>query len=126
MPTPSAPNSISMNQVNVELGRGGTTLITMNDAIVRTLAGVASGTISMDNLRGKSSYSPPTSIEYLIVGGGGKGEGGSVPGSGGSGVVILRYSNVHADSPSVTGPYTLTNTGGYKIYRWTGSGSIRW
>jgi len=54
MPTPSG--QISLNDVNVELGLAGTTLISMNQANVRTLAGVGgSGTpISMQNLQGKS------------------------------------------------------------------------
>jgi hypothetical protein len=49
---------ISLSQVNTELGISpSSTLITMNDAAVRTLAGVGgSGTvISMQNLQGKSS-----------------------------------------------------------------------
>jgi len=50
---------ISLSQVNTELGISpSSTLITMNDAAVRTLAGVGgSGTaISMQNLQGKSSF----------------------------------------------------------------------
>jgi hypothetical protein len=48
---------IGLSDVNVELGFPSTTLITMNDANVRTLAGVGgSGTvISMNDLRGKSN-----------------------------------------------------------------------
>jgi hypothetical protein len=55
MTTPSG--QISLNDVNVELGIPGTTVITMNDAAVRTLAGVGgSGTvITMQNLQGKSN-----------------------------------------------------------------------
>jgi hypothetical protein len=61
MPTPTG--TISMSDVNTELGRSSTTNISLNETAVRTLAGVASGTISMDNLRGKSnapavSFSP--------------------------------------------------------------------
>ena len=54
MPTPTG--TISLANVNVELGYASTAYITMNDANVRTLAGVGgSGTIiSMDNLRGKT------------------------------------------------------------------------
>jgi hypothetical protein len=47
--------TISMSQVNVELGRSSTASISLNETAVRTLAGVASGTITMDNLRGKSA-----------------------------------------------------------------------
>ena len=37
MALPVSPNSISLNQVNVELGLGGTTSINLNQATVRTL-----------------------------------------------------------------------------------------
>lgn len=49
-----------MGQVNTELGRSATATISLNETAVRTLAGVPSGTISMDNLRGKSNvvFSP--------------------------------------------------------------------
>lgn len=43
-----------MSQVNTELGRGSTTNISLNETAVRTLAGKASGQISMSDLRGKS------------------------------------------------------------------------
>lgn len=48
---------ISMSEVNVELGLSSTALISLNDAAVRTLAGVGgSGTIiSMQNLQGKAN-----------------------------------------------------------------------
>lgn len=46
---------ISMSQVNTELGFSSTAQIGLNDAAVRSLAGVASGQISMSNLQGKSS-----------------------------------------------------------------------
>jgi hypothetical protein len=45
-----------LNQsVNVELGRSGTASINMNEAAVRTLAGVPSGAITMNNFYGKSN-----------------------------------------------------------------------
>jgi len=55
MTTPSG--TISLSNVNTELGYSATALITMNDAAVRTLAGVGgSGTIiSMSNLQNKSN-----------------------------------------------------------------------
>lgn len=48
---------ISMSQVNVELGRSGSTQISLGESAVRSLAGVASGQISMSNLQGKSALS---------------------------------------------------------------------
>ena len=55
MPTPTG--TISLSDVNVELGYSSTATISLNDAAVRALAGVGgAGTlISMDNLRGKSN-----------------------------------------------------------------------
>ena len=47
--------SISMSQVNVELKKGETTVITLNDTDVRKLAGKPSGVISMNDLRGKKA-----------------------------------------------------------------------
>jgi alpha-tubulin suppressor-like RCC1 family protein len=60
-------------------------------------------------------------------GGGGGGGEGTYPtggGTGGSGVIIIRYSNIYPDATSTTGSPTLTNLNGYKIYKWTSSGSI--
>jgi hypothetical protein len=47
--------TISLSQVNTELNLPSTQTISLNQAAVRTLAGVPSGIISMDNLRGKSN-----------------------------------------------------------------------
>lgn len=48
-----------MSQVNTELGLAATTTISLNQANVRTLAGVPSGQISMSNLYGKSNTATP-------------------------------------------------------------------
>lgn len=55
MTTPTG--TISLSDVNVELSKSSTAAISLNDTDVRTLAGVTGSgtTISMDNLRGKSS-----------------------------------------------------------------------
>jgi hypothetical protein len=53
--------------------------------------------------------------------GGGQALGG---GAGGSGIVIIRYANTYDAAASTTGSPTISNTGGYRIYKWTGSGSI--
>jgi hypothetical protein len=58
--------TISMSQVNTELGLPSTTTISLNQANVRSIAGVLSGTISMNDLRGKTAFtlgfSPNVSI----------------------------------------------------------------
>lgn len=46
---------LSLGAVNIELGLSRTTLIKMGQSIVRTLAGVASGTIKLSQLRGKGT-----------------------------------------------------------------------
>jgi hypothetical protein len=46
--------TISLSQVNVELGLSATAIIDMNNATVRALFGVASGAIGMNNGHGKS------------------------------------------------------------------------
>jgi hypothetical protein len=45
-------------------------------------------------------------------------------GSGGSGIVIIRYADTFAAAASTTGSPTITVAGGYRVYAWTGSGSI--
>lgn len=52
MPTPSG--TISLSDVNIELRRTSTASINMNEADVRSLARIPSGTISMSDLRSKS------------------------------------------------------------------------
>lgn len=51
--------------------------------------------------------------------------GNSADSNGGSGVVIIRYSNTYADAVTTTGSPTYSNSGGYKTYTFTGSGSIK-
>lgn len=66
------------------------------------------------------------------TGGGGGGTGKTsnaqtfTGGNGGSGVVIIRYANTLPDAASTTGSPTYTNSGGYKTYKFTGSGTITW
>ena len=62
MTLPVSGSSISLNQVNVELGLSGTTSINMNQATVRTLFAIASGAIAMSNGFGKSNAPVVTSI----------------------------------------------------------------
>ena len=50
--------------------------------------------------------------------------GGSGNGTGGSGVVILRYPDSYPAATATTGSPTVTVSGGYRIYKFTASGSI--
>jgi hypothetical protein len=59
------------------------------------------------------------------TGGGGGGGIDSLGGaSGGDGVVVIRYADTYAAATSTTGSPTITVAGGYRVYRWTSSGSI--
>jgi hypothetical protein len=66
MPLPSF-GPISLSQVNVELDKSATALISMNDVDVRTLAGVASGAISMSDLLGKSAGPAKADTTWSVV-----------------------------------------------------------
>jgi hypothetical protein len=57
------------------------------------------------------------------TGGGGGTSGGGSP-NGGSGTVILRYPSTGPLASSTTGSPTVNATGGYRYYKFTGSGSI--
>ena len=57
-------------------------------------------------------------------GGGGGPDASGTGGAGGSGVVIIRYADTYPSPISTTGSPTFTTAGGYKIYKWTSSGSI--
>ena len=61
----------------------------------------------------------PTIVEYLVVAGGGT----DVGGSGGSGIVIIRYPNTFSDAISVSNG-TKTTANGCTIYTFTSSGTI--
>jgi hypothetical protein len=81
------------------------------------------------NILGSDGPSVTPTVEYLVVAGGGGGGGGSggstgVGQAGGSGIVIIRYSDIYPTAISTTGSPTVANTGGYRIYTWTSSGTI--
>lgn len=68
-----ASGPISMSMVNTELGIPATTVITLNDAAVRTLFNKSSGAIALSDGYGKSAVSAPvfpTTILVNFVGGG--------------------------------------------------------
>lgn len=50
--------------------------------------------------------------------------GTSTGGLGGSGVVIIAYVDSYPEAAAITGTYTTPTRSGYRVYRFTGSGSI--
>ena len=75
-------------------------------------------------------FSSPRVIAYVmeINGGGGGGGGGGYPsfgkgGTGGSGIVIIRYPNTFKLATSSTNA-TYLSTGTWNVYTFTQSGSI--
>jgi hypothetical protein len=58
------------------------------------------------------------------TGDGGSGHYQATSGAGGSGVVVLRYPTTFLPASSVTGTPIVTEVSGFRIYRFTGSGSI--
>ena len=67
---------------------------------------------------------PPSNLAELTGGGGGGSSQGYSGANGGSGVVIIRYSDAYAPATSTTGSPTITVSGGYRVYKYTSSGSI--
>ena len=103
--------AISLNQVNVELGLSGTTTISMNQASVRTLFGVPSGTISMSNGYGKANQfsftisSPQTNANLRSL--------AIAAGWGGASKVVATINSGVTISSSSTGSYALTINGAF-------------
>lgn len=100
MTLPSS-GAISLSQVNTELGKAANALISLNDADVRTLAGIPSGAIYMSNLRGKTA-------ETLVYNG-----TLTVGTISGSSPLTKGYSALTSPTTGAISPGTLTN--GVKI-----------
>jgi hypothetical protein len=58
------------------------------------------------------------------TGGGGGGGYVGAAAAGGSGIVIIRYADTYQAATSTTGSPTITVAGGYRVYKWTASGTI--
>ena len=99
--------AISLANVNVELGLSSTTTISLNQTSVRNLAGKASGTISMSDLRGKSAGGTFTP------------DGGT---SSGSPLYIANTSDVSAVTATISCSATATWT--YVRTTAIGAGSV--
>jgi len=79
--------------------------------------------------QGARSFGTPTAGVDADANTGGGGGGGWTVGTtyatlGGSGFVVIRYADSYAAATSTTGSPTITVAGGYRVYQWTGNGSI--
>lgn len=105
--------TISMSEVNVELGKNSTATISLNDSDVRSLAEKPSGAISMGDLQGKSALIPfGTPIEGgffagIIVQGGNEFAVIVASKASGESSTNLRYKNSNTSAPAAT--QTLNN-----------------
>lgn len=99
-------------------------------------AGLGGGTSTSSQKGGGGDGATGTPNTQLAGAPGGTNTGGGAGGgsnynitavtqaSGGSGVVFIRYPDTYAAAASTTGSPTITVAGGYRIYKWTGNGSI--
>jgi hypothetical protein len=108
----SLGGSSTGRSINLELSKLPAAIVSLNDSDVRSLAGILSGTISLENFYGKSVYiygqeeftsagtytwvcpEGVTAVSVLCIGGGGGGDAGSdligVGGGGGGGGLAYR------------------------------------
>jgi hypothetical protein len=134
-----ASGTLAVSQVNVELGRASNAPFSFNDSAVRALAGVTgANTVSMSQLRGKSSWTVPTAspnnVSDFFPTNNGSGTYNAYPGvflSGGSGNfsiswAIINYSDSSwnllvnsGTSARVTHNYTRFGYSGWVVLRAT-------
>lgn len=117
-------SSISSANVSYSGGGGGG-----GHYIGTTRGGYGGGTTPATGGGGNgANQDTPGTVGSVNTGGGGGGGGNGGAGgpgqAGGSGIVILRYADNYPAAASTTGSPTVTVTGGYRIYKFTGSGSI--
>jgi hypothetical protein len=78
--------------------------------------GGAGGNIAATKLDGQSGG--------VNSGGGGGGSRDANGATGGSGIVVIRYADTYSLAASTTGSPTVTTSGGYRVYKFTSSGTI--
>jgi hypothetical protein len=141
---------ISYNDANTAIrGNGGigtaTNIISTSTAVARSLGQVSgtsvyfagggggathngprfgTGGLGGGGAGGNTNLSGSNGTPYTGGGGGGGSEFNNTGGTGGSGVVIIRYPSSYAVPASTTGSPIVTTSDGYRTYIWTSSGSI--
>jgi len=108
--------AISFNNINVELGVAGTTSASLNQSSYRTLAGVASGAISMSNFYGKSNAPAGGTISVSMVWNFSYGYGDNPE------QATTSYTNYSPDPGGSIYGHALK--GIYSSYSWSYSGGI--
>lgn len=113
-----ASGTITLSQADVELGRANNAAINMNESAVRNMAGIASGAISMNNLHGKSAYTPMTvtdtgsspSFSSYSSGGTATGNATCAASNGSGGYSYAWTITANASNCSLSGQSTATLT----------------
>jgi len=82
---------------------------------------VAEAAHTLDHLE---PVQPASTAGTANTGGGGGGRTSGDGKAGGSGIVIIRYPDTYPAAASTTGSPTVTNPTGYRVYKFTGDGSI--
>jgi len=90
---------ITLGAVNTELGNSSTATITLNDSVVRTLFGLSSGLITLNDGHGKSNA---ITVSYLVVAGGGGGGCECGPGAGAGGLLASTATLTPGTTYSIT------------------------
>ena len=126
--------TISMAQINVEIGRAGNAVISLGESAVRTLAGVQSGSISLSQFYGRSSYTPMTGtgVDGLAEGvaAGTQYTGSCYPYvtvSGGSGGYTFAWSFISANGSTLVNPTSSNPTVRHTIgkFGWSGTSTLQ-
>ena len=116
-----------VNASNTAGGAGGNGLSSsITGSAVTRAGGSGGGGSSFDGAGGTGGgQAGDSNIAGTInTGAGGPGAYNNTQQAGGSGIVIVRYLDSFTLATATTGSPSYTNTGGYHIYQWTGSGSI--
>ena len=118
MALPASPNTISLSQVNTELGRSATATIDMNDSAVRSLFGKpgSGNTISMSDGHGKSAISISLASLTSVF-------GTAYPGNTAYAELIF---NSNGTIQQGTSDYGIQSVGNWATPTTTGIGSSYW